>query len=211
MEARFKQYCALEKRGVSCCLTAKSFDFYKVWDYFDSLGTGRQEAVTLDLYTDFWGDSSELSVFGPEFEKMLDKVFANLYLAVRDKDMGAREFRQYWPWMKTLHKRTTGYGGCLCGADEIMVHTDLQGNLYDCHAYDVPYTTIRESGIVGGRNLYKITDACRSCEVFQYCMGGCIAVDPKAKEKHCYLLRQQLSRLVAVLELCGGRYVKADQ
>lgn len=207
-------YLNLERRAISATASRINYDFYDVWDYFLEFqlkhGLDYRESCRISLVEDAGGftDESLLIRDMPEFERMLDRVFRNLEHNLQFGNTEGFEYDQYFHMIKNLNYRLN-HGGVICsycGRGEVACDLDIGGNLYLCPNRPEPAQHILQYGIKPlGSNPYTHTTKCQSCMAYIYCGGGCSMAAPDRKEYECYVIQQQVSRLLKMLtNLCGG-------
>jgi uncharacterized protein len=205
-------YLTLNKRAIAATVSRVNYDYYDVWDYLlefkEKHGLPQREACRIDTIRDAEGNTDESLLIAdmPEFEVMLDRVFANLEANLAAGNSNCYEYEQYLPMFMTLQYRIKNQHMCAwCGVDTNVAHMDIYGNLYPCHNMENPNNHVSGGIRPGSFNPYINTDKCQNCEAFLYCGGGCVAVALNKKHYECYVTRQQFSRLMRFLtRLQGG-------
>jgi len=208
-------YLTLENRGIASVISRENYNFYDIWGYFDNFvlkhGISRKESVYIKHVEDAENNTPvDLFIYEmPEYEAMLDMVFANMEKNILEGDFDCYEFKQYEPFLVGLnHRLNNPHSICaMCGGDKYNVHMDVQGNIYTCHNVEKPYTTAQKEGrlLTGNYNPYINTETCKNCIAFVVCGGGCVSCDPTKKKFSCYITKQEYTRIVKMLDNIGQK------
>lgn len=207
LKDNYAPYLELQNRGISSVFSSLNPNFYDVWDYFEGFrikhGLVRKEKIEIVMIKDICGNTPEnFFIYNdPNFEAMLDRVFGNMKSQLVDCNFDSYEWRAYSQFIEKLGKRVDSPTfGSFCGADTEHCHIDVYGNLYDCQNSPTPFGHVNTYGLRTALvNKYKDNKVCLDCEVYHICGGHCYLSDEDKKKYRCYTFKQQLNRVLDLL------------
>ena len=206
-------FLSLDQKGVAAVCSSAGMDFYAFWDYFDDFANRNQ--VTFPIYIQMIKDVSDntnTSLFmstneqKAQFETMLDKVFDNLYKALKSEDYSGHEWEQYRSWVYRLNSIVNGGIPVTlpCKEDIAVVDIDVFGNLYRCHNIAQSFGHVDELGLMASDSRYQPSGNCRGCPYYLLCGGLCYVADKSKFDHMCYLMQEQAKRVIELLDKLRG-------
>jgi radical SAM protein with 4Fe4S-binding SPASM domain len=201
-------FLAIKNKSLASVCSAASPDFYGIWDYFDAFSEKHDVKcpVSIQIIKDVNGNTDSDLYFKTkasreQFEAMLDRVFDNLYLAIRKGDFSGHEWQQYSNTIARLNDIVNrGVPIALpCGEDSTTVDIDVFGNLYRCHNVCTPFGHVGDHGLKASDKPYVPSAKCLGCSVYALCGGLCYVANDAQFEHMCFAYKAQAVRIMELL------------
>lgn len=197
--------CRLDNSVFVSTVTKYNWDYYKIWEHFESFvqkhGIKRRK-VNMMFLKDAGGTTPEdlfIYKFKP-FEDMLTKVHNNLKMHILNGVTDSYEFMAYKNTLGRILKEEKFHDSkTLCMHFDRSMVLDIYGNIYDCHNGRTPVANIRDLDIPDIINTRINEEPCKSCNIRNYCCGGCLKADDSRWKYVCYYLQHDFGGILRIL------------
>lgn len=185
----FERFMCLQKKSISCVLSAVNYDLRDIWSYFEKKFPEHIH-LNYDWIMDTGHLPKDLCQFDfKDFQEYLTCLNKELKRKFEHGDMTLLEANFLLQMMTSIESHDRLLGEKHCSTVERMLNIDTEGNIYLCHNSCQVLGTIEDNyaEIVERYSLhdkYAKSFECMNCMANPICRGGCILVGEKARESY---------------------------